>query len=417
MTALRLLAIALIFVIATVAWVMLAGSVQYRTESSNSELQQDVEGLWGASQQQTAPVFTYRAGSEAASAPLAIAGSDITTTFDLDQRRKGLLWYATYTVDFDATYRVANPGTEPAEGQMRFAFPVPDGIYDRFGVTVNGKEVPVVYADGVATAAFDLPAAGTAEVHTGYRTQGLDEWRYLPTEDGVGVINDFRLAAQTDFIEVDYPADTVSPTTSQQTDTGMQLAWEYESLVAGRAIGIIMPKLVNPGPLAARISLFAPVSLLFFFAALVLLTATGGLRLHPMHYAFLAAGFFAFHLLLAYLADHIDIHIAFAISSAVSIALCVGYLALVIGRGGMLAEIAVSQFVFLVLFSYSFFFEGLTGIAIAIGSVLTLAYFMFKTARVDWERVFAREKRAAEPTPSVITGLAATPNASPPASG
>ncbi|MEI6526412.1 MAG: hypothetical protein WCP62_10315, partial [Planctomycetota bacterium] len=54
------------------------------------------------------------------------------------------------------------------------------------------------------------------------------------------------------------------------------------------------------------ITAFAPVSLLFFFAALILLTATSGIRLHPVHYGFLAAAFFAFDLLLAYLADQLS---------------------------------------------------------------------------------------------------------------
>jgi len=149
-----------------------------------------------------------------------------------------------------------------------------------------------------------------------------------------------------------------------------------------------MPTPMNPGPLVSRITFFAPVSLLFFFAALVLLTATSGVRLHPVHYGFLAAAFFSFDLLLAYLADRVDINVAFAIAAVTSVALVLGYLRVVVGQSRALFEIGVSQFVFLVLFAYSFFFEGYTGLAITIGSVLTLAYFMTKTAHVDWETVF-----------------------------
>ena len=410
MTALRLLAVALIFVLATVAWMVLAGSVQYRTDTSAGELGTGVEGLWGGPQRQSAPVFTYRTEGAASPAPLTISGTDIAARFDLEQRRKGLLWYATYAVDFDAAYRVTNPAETGAEVQMRFLFPAADGVYDGFGVSIDGRELPVAYADGVATTAFDLPAQGAAEVRTGYRSQGLDEWRYVPTQNGVEVVNDFRLIADTDFGDVDYPADTVSPTASKPTEDGIRLKWEYDSLVVGRAIGLVMPKPANPGPLAARISIFAPVSLLFFFAALVLLTATGGLRLHPVHYGFLAAAFFAFHLLLAYLADHIILDAAFAIAALVSVGLCVGYLGLVLGRGRVLTEIAVSQFVFLVLFSYSFFFEGLTGIAVTVGSVLTLAYFMLKTAHVDWERAFMRERGHRPPAmPGATSGPASDP--------
>ena len=41
------------------------------------------------------------------------------------------------------------------------------------------------------------------------------------------------------------------------------------------------------------------------------------------------------------------------------------------------------------LFSYAFFFEGMTGLAITIGAVLTLFVLMQMTARVSWDEVFA----------------------------
>lgn len=393
MTVPRLVAIALIFIIAAAGWGVLAASVEYRTNSSDSALGERVEGLWGGPQWQSAPRFTYRTG--AAETALELASSDITADFELDQRRKGLLWYATYEVAFAGRYGVSNPTTATTDVTMQFTFPQSDGVYDGFAVVVGDREVPVTYREGAAFATFPVSAGAAVEVQTGYATQGLDEWRYLPSPDGAGVVNDFSLRMTTDFADVDYPADAVSPGEVTTSGEGTELTWSYGSLVTGRPIGLVMPKPTNPGPLAARVSLFAPVSLLFFFASLVLLTATSGIRLHPMNYAFLAAGFFAFHLLLAYLADHIDINIAFGAGAAVSVLLCVGYLLLVMGRGRALTEIAISQFVFLVLFSYSFFFEGFTGLAITIGSVLTLGYFMIKTAKVDWADVFARSKPAA----------------------
>src|SRR5437763_8624855 len=93
---------------------------------------------------------------------------------------------------------------------------------------------------------------------------------------------------------------------------------------------MVMPEELQPGPLAGRISCFAPVSLLFFFFVMFIISSLRKLDLHPMHYFFLATSFFAFHLLLAYLVDHISIHLAFAICSAVSIFLVVSYLLVVV---------------------------------------------------------------------------------------
>lgn len=414
MTIPKMIAIALIFMVAVVAWMVLGGSVVLRTDSADSRLSGQVGGLWGERQVQSVPTFTGVTGGTA----LQLAGSDIAARFKLDDRRKGLLWYATYVVDFAATYKVFNPGSSAADADMTFAFPNPNGVYNGYAVKVDGHEVPVAYEQGKAVSRFTVPAGKTVSVATGYRTNGMDEWRYQPSPGGAGVIRDFTLKMSTDFASVDYPTDAVSPTQQKRTDGGWDLTWRYDSVVSGRPIALTMPKPTDAGPLVSRVSFFAPVSLLFFFAALVLLTATQGVKLHPMHYLFLAAAFFAFHLLFAYLADKVDLLPSFLISSVVSVALVVGYLWLAIGGGRALVEIGISQFVFLVLFSYSFFFEGLTGLAVTIGSIITLAYFMVKTAHVDWESMFERRPRPAPAAPGpALLPQPPAPQPAPPSAG
>lgn len=388
MSARRLFAIGFIFALAAAAWLALAGSVTVRTGSTDTRLSDAVSGLWGSEQQQRAPEFSYAEG--ASTTKLDIVGSDISAKLDLEQRRKGLLWYATYVVDFKADYKVANPLDTPLDVKMTFAFPDSAGSYDGFAVRIDGDLVPVRYVDGTAVTSFTVDPKSSASVATGYRTNGMNRWVYIPSPTGVGVVRDFHLEMLTDFAKIDYPGNGVSPTSTQRAGDGWKLAWDYQSVVSGRPIGLLMPSPENPGPLVSRITAFAPVSLLFFFVALILLTATSGVKLHPVHYGFLAAAFFAFDLLLAYLADQIDINLAFAIAAATSVALVVGYLMVVVGKNRALVEIALSQLLFLILFSYSFFFAGFTGLAITVGVVLTLAYFMVKTAHVDWDVVFPK---------------------------
>ena len=362
-----------------------------RTESSQGVGWEMVGSLWGSPQIQNAP--TFHSGSE----QLEIAASHVDAGFELDQRKKGLLWFSTYTVDLDARFKVPNDSSKPKSVTMTWTFPAQDGVYDGFAVLVDGVEQAVEYSAGAAISRFDIPAGSDVEVSAGYRTQGLDEWRYAPTSGEVGVVKDFALTMRTDFAAIDFPSDAVSPTSKIETDEGWTLAWEYDSLVSGRPIGLSMPTPLNPGPIASRISFFAPVSLLFYFAAVVLVSATRKVKVHPMNLAFLAAAFFAFHLLFAYLVDRIDIYASFGIASAVSLVLCGGYLRLFVDDRRALVELAASQLIFLVLFSFSFFFEGLTGLAVTIGSVVTLAYFMARTGRIDWGEAFERgagERRA-----------------------
>ena len=55
-----------------------------------------------------------------------------------------------------------------------------------------------------------------------------------------------------------------------------------------------------------------------------------------------------------------------------------------------IAQAGLAQFIFLVLFSYAFFFEGYTGLTVTVGAILTLFVLMQATARVDWGAVFAQ---------------------------
>ena len=89
--------------------------------------------------------------------------------------------------------------------------------------------------------------------------------------------------------------------------------------------------------------------------------------------------------------DHVDIHAAFAVSAATSLFLVVSYLRLVAGSRFALAHAGAAQLVFLVLFSYAFFFEGYTGLTVTVGAIVTLYVLMQLTARVRWEDVFGAD--------------------------
>jgi inner membrane protein involved in colicin E2 resistance len=138
------------------------------------------------------------------------------------------------------------------------------------------------------------------------------------------------------------------------------------------------------------------VSLFFFFFVIFMLSTLRGIDLHPMNYFFLACAFFAFHLLMAYLVDHVSIHVAFLAASVVSIGLVVSYLRLVVNGRFAWRDAGLAQLVYLVLFSYAFFFEGFTGLAVTIGAILSLFVVMQMTARIKWDKREVPEVRPAE---------------------
>jgi len=118
-----------------------------------------------------------------------------------------------------------------------------------------------------------------------------------------------------------------------------------------------------------------------------------------MNFFFIAAGFFSFHLLFAYLVDVLPLHASFLIAAGVSLLLVCGYVYAFAGRTLSLWAVG-AQFAYMVLFSYSFFIDGYSGLTIAIGSVLTLAFLMITTAKIDWSKRFARNPVAPPPVVS-----------------
>ena len=322
--------------------------------------------------------------------PVPLRSSYVTAALRLEHRQKGLLWYDTYTVGFSGRYRVRNPDPEPRTVTVEFGFPSAEALYDGFVFRLAGHDAVTGQLTQKLAASTDLPAHGEADLEIAYRSRGLGDWTYAFAAEGVNHVEDFTLEMTTDFAKVDFPAGTISPTTKTPAGGGWRLAWRFDSLVTGQKIGIDLPNKLNPGPVAARITFFAPVSLLFFFTVMVIVGVLSGRSLHPMNYFFLAAAFFAFHLLLAYLVDHLPVHASFAIASATSVFLVVTYLRRVAGVRTMVTEAAAAQLVYLVLFSYAFFFEGYTGLAVTLGAVATLFVLMQATAKVDWAQVFER---------------------------
>ena len=436
MTPSRLAAIALIFLATAAAWFVLGSSIVVRTGSRGGELGYEVEQLWGGVHRQLAPAAAIertRVETETVTekdatgapttrnvsrtriepVPLALTSTAIEAEMHVDHRRKGLLWYDTYEISFRGRYTVTNPDDEARPLAVTFSFPSATAIYDGFTFRVDGHDAPpVTDLSHGTTIRTTVAAHAPAEIEIAYRSRGTGTWTYALVDSGVGQARDFELAMRTDFAGIDFPSGSLSPTAKEKDGAGWKLIWRFTSLVTGQVIGIVPPSKLNPGPLAARITYFAPVSLLFFLTVMVILGMIRGQNLHPMNYFLLAAAFFAFHLLLAYLADQIDIHAAFAISAATSVALVTSYLWAVAGMRRFVVHAGLAQLLYLVLFSYAFFFQGLTGLAITLGSIVTLAVLMQLTARIDWERIFAEGRATAARGPRApLAGRASPPAA------
>jgi hypothetical protein len=413
----RLLAIGFIWACCGAAWAILASTILVRSGAASGELLREVHALWGPPLDQAPPVATAtethperrkeqrfdekekryfeveRVVQVTTTRNLPLEETRAGVHLALEHRRKGLVWFPTYGVAFHGRYSFKNDGAHPR--RVEVAFPLQrDVVYDGFALSdAAGAPVEVAFEEGKAQFTRRLGPNEALTFDVDYRARGTERWAYGSPGGGlgpeVGRARNFEMKVTADFADVDFPAGTLSPTSHGRVAGGWAGTWAFTQIVATKPLGIVLPEKLNPGPLASKITFFAPVSLLFFFFVTGVLLAARGRSIHPMNYFLLACAFFAFHLLFAYLIDQLPVGPAFAAASLVSVFLVVTYARLFIGWRTALVQVGISQVVYLVLFSFTFFWKGFTGLAITVGAIATLFVIMQITGRLEWGRTLA----------------------------
>lgn len=389
----------------TVAWMLLGATLLVRSGETSSSLVNEVHQLWGPPLDQSAPSAQYTeqrtreerktlydpngrpyestvSKVEDVSFPLPLVSTQGRVALALEHRQKGLLWFATYAADFEGRYAVLNDTPVTRTVTLSFPLPARGAIYDGFEVLDEKGQPIAAEVDGGAAhwvAALEPGARHGFQVR--YRTRGTSSWTYRPAAGGSSVIRDFSLEVRSSARGIDFSAGSISPTSASNEGPGWRGTWEFRSLVGSAPISLELPQKTNPGPLAARITFFAPVALLFYFFVVGLLAEGRGHRLHPFSWFLIGCAFFADHLLFAYLADHVPLWVALLLSSAVSILLAVSYARWLVGWRFALREMGLAQLVYLVGFSLTFLLRGFTGLSITVGAILTLFLMMQVTGR------------------------------------
>lgn len=410
----RVIWIALFLLMTSAAWMVLAATMNARTSGQSGELYGKVADLWGESQSQSAPTLSFRWVTERVetdrvydpetrktvdrsrivteehSAPAHLASSDLKVDLSLDQRRKGLLWFPLYNVDFDGAYTYEHHAAESGVLDLSFAFSDSNGLYDGFHLEVDGEApLDLQPQGGAVRVSIPVKPGQTVALNIGYRSRGMTEWAYAPAQ-GVETLRDFSLRMHTDFAQIDFPTFSLSPTEKVRVADGWELSWVFDQVVTGHRVGMRMPENIQPGELAQEMAMSAPVSLFFFFLVLFVLSVLRGVDLHPVNYLLLSGAFFAFHLLFGYTADRLPVEAAFALSSVVSLVLVVSYLRLVVSDRFAFGPAAGAQLVYLVGFGLAHFWEGSTGLTVTVLSIVTLFLLMQLTGRIDWSAEFKK---------------------------
>src|ERR1700674_183273 len=122
----RIFAIAAIFIFATIAWAILSATIFARTYGRDEGLRSRVGSTWGTAQTQAPPTASFQQSKwekqevttgTKTTVKTVETKEDVFLPLDstranvglfLDHRLKGLLWYSTYKVQFQADYAFHN---------------------------------------------------------------------------------------------------------------------------------------------------------------------------------------------------------------------------------------------------------------------------------------------------------------------
>jgi inner membrane protein involved in colicin E2 resistance len=405
---LRIFVIGLIFGLTSIAWLILGAVMNDRSNEQRYKLQESVSELWGQPQSQRAPALEFHwmtsrevereetVGKQVRKIRetvidhhhdrVEVDSTKLDVSLSLDQRLKGLMWYSLYDVGFEGRWTYVHERDEAGELRVAFTFPDANGLYDDFHFVLDGKPLELTPANGVVHASIPVKKGDQIDLNIGYLSRGMDSWTYVPSE-GVASLKNFDVAMKTDFTEIDFPGYTMSPSSKTPIDGGWALDWSFKQVITGYKIGMVMPTKIQPGELASSLSFSAPISLLFFFLMIWVLSTLRKIDIHPINYFFLGGAFFAFHLLFSYSVDHLTVLPAFILASAVSILLVVTYLRLVVSNRFAFVEATLAQIVYLIGFSMAHFWDGFTGLTVTCLSILTLFILMQLTGRIQWSEV------------------------------
>src|SRR5256714_5920745 len=246
----RIAAITFIFLCTTLAWAILGTTIFQRTYDSGSSSDSRVESTWGAPQSQSPPVASFdeqvpkketrtengkmieTVTQDTATTQLPLDSSHINVDLNLEHRQKGLLWYSTYKVAFDGAYSFHNPSDKDQNIIFKLDFPTAQAIYDDLIFAVNDLPVALTNGKNSASGTVRIKAGAAATLKVGYKSQGLNDWRYSfggnntkneagqPVATDVAQVRNFSLKMTTNFKDIDFPDNTLSPSRKTENAGG-----------------------------------------------------------------------------------------------------------------------------------------------------------------------------------------------------
>lgn len=407
----RLSAVVVAWIIATLIWIVAATIPRLHSEAGRYQVIKDARDSWALEHKQLAPVVyicrpetepTVSPGqpcptpepteSEARYHPEPLKSSEVMVRLSPDESNLKHRGFTTYRVAYSGKYRICNPRATNRDIYFQFVFPANDGTYENFRFVAGGQVLDSTRpGNSQIVRSFNLNPGEEKLIEISYESPGIENWSYVPGADLADTHN-LSLTVISDFDDVTFAGNSLLPTSSRRTETGLELKWNYDQLISKSVIGISVPSKITAPGLASRWVNYTPLALLLFLALTFTLITVRRVAFHPVNFLFMMAAFLSYPFLLGYMAGHLNLYLAMGLCCAASVSVVIAYSYLVTRLRSVSAEVGAAQLAYLMLFSLALLSRQYTGLIVVITCVLTLFAIMLVTSRVDWSDQFGHSR-------------------------
>ncbi len=286
------------------------------------------------------------------------------------------------------------------------------GVQDRIGLkdiqscTINRQKVSMYHHTGHRLADYVLSAnIDTTVLRETNAVEIVFTLRGTRTLHVATIGSKNEIHMQSNWSDPKFNGDYL-PTERTVSDEGFSSTWEINSFTSEESLsGYTRAEIASLGSVGAdlfqsvsgitlidRITKYALLVVALTFVTLFLFEVLYKLRIHPMQYTLIGLSLIVFYVLLIGVGEHMDFNIAYALSSAATIALIYMYIK---WTTKVRKCIYTTLAVLVGVYSYMFVLIRLEDFALFAGSIgvfAALGIVMFVTRNVDWYALHQTEQ-------------------------
>ena len=401
MKILKYMLIGVFFVVFSGAAVIIGIRIEGRHTSTYSRSLKSVQQIWGGNIIQKPPRFyfdepgkekyqnkktgKYETQRVVYNRDMGMLLQNITLNVKSNKRKKGLLVFAGYDLEFKGEYVIENLLKKGKYFHFNFDLPENAGTINDIDVNMDGKNYKgdINLADGIQWKG-NLRPGEKRRFAIRYSARGTGRYRYALGEKKLQ-LKKLHLLLRTNFQDISIPDRAMKFKTKASHGEVTKVEWDNVNMITGQDIAVKFNIKGNYGAIAAKLFFYSPLALLLFIGLILTFNIAKQTKLHPMHYLFVMIGFFIFYLFGSYIISFLHIIPGILLSLLLSSGIMIYYTFLIKKGNDLVRSVVFGSLIFQWVFSLAFFLPEYTGFLITVAAIISFVALMKTTASIDWE--------------------------------